>query len=159
MAFSATTHLRKKFWDCWFFVPSPPGGWTNTNATWGTKIGQLDGEAAMKLSAGDTQKLATGIEAQISENGEVPITIVGDGASTLFADNYAALVAIINLPVNIMFEVPGSAPTSAENVKMSGMYIYPELSIQANQINKINIIAKREFAAGTGVALNQANNQ
>jgi len=154
MAFTATTVLSKKFWDVYLYCAT--GAFAGP---WGVKLGQLDADASMKTSPGDSQKLATGIEAQISENGEVAISIIGNPSTPAqFATNYNDLKAIINLPCNLMFLPAGSTPAATENVKMSGVYIFPSLEIQANQMNKVNITAKIESAPGAAITFNQANN-
>lgn len=158
MAFTNTTSLAKKKWDVYIY--SLASGWTNSDGTWGTKVGQLDGDASLKSGIGDTLKLATGIEAQISENGEVNFTIVGQNTTAAaYATNYTELKSLINNPSNVMFLPAGSTPASTENVKIKGLYLFPELNIQANQLNKIIISGKVENGPGESVLMNQANNQ
>jgi len=158
MAFTQTTVLTKKFWDV-FIYQAGDASW-KSDPTWGTQVGELDGDASLKASAGDSVKLASGIDAQISENGEATFTLLGSNATAAaWAANYGHLKDIINKPCNIMFIPTGAANKATENVKLSGMYIFPELNIQANQLSKIIITAKREFGPGTAVSLNQANNQ
>lgn len=158
MAFTATTVLGKKFFDVWVY--SSASGWTNSDADWGTKIGKIDGEALMKAGAGDTIRLADGIDAMISENGEVSFTLLGhNSTAAIYATNYTELKTLINNPANVVFVPSGAANKATENYKISGMYLFPELNIQANQLNKIMITAKKEASPGTAVTLNAANNQ
>ena len=73
MAFSTTTVLSKKVWDVWVYCSAV----AEYQSSPGVNVGQLDGDASLKVSPGDTLKLASGIEATISENGEATFTIVG----------------------------------------------------------------------------------
>jgi len=156
MAFVETTVLAKKFWDVYIYCAGT-SSWTG--ATWGNKAGQLDGDASLKASAGETLRLATGVDAMISENGEITFTIIGHNATPAeYAANYTALKELINKTANIMFVPAGTSPSATENIKISSMYVFPELQIQANQMNKIVVTAKREAGPGTAVTMNQANN-
>ena len=157
MAFSTTTVLSKKVWDVWVYC-SAVGEYSTSP---GVNVGQLDGDASLKVSPGDTLKLASGIEATISENGEATFTIVGHGeTAAAFKNNYDSLKGLINKSCNVAFVPAGTSPGSfgAENVKLSNVYLFPELNIQANQITKIAITAKRETSPGTAVTINAANN-
>lgn len=157
MAFSTTTVLSKKVWDVWVYCGSV--GEYSTSP--GVNVGQLDGDASLKVSPGDTLKLASGIESTISENGEATFTIVGHGATAAaFKNNYESLKGLINKSCNVAFVPAGttSGNFGTENVKLSNVYLFPELNIQANQVNKITVTAKRETGVGTAVEINATNN-
>jgi hypothetical protein len=154
MAFSTTTVLSKKVWDVWVYCSAV----NEYKSSPGVNVGQLDGDASLKVSPGDTLKLASGIEATISENGEATFTIVGHGATAAdFKNNYDSLKGLINKSCNVAF-VPAGTSFGTENVKLSNVYLFPELNIQANQVNKITVTAKREAGVGTAVEINATNN-
>jgi len=158
MAFTTTSVLAKKTWDVWVYCASVTGYQSNP----GVCIGQLDTDASLKVSPGDTLKLASGIDATISEIGEASFTVVGNGATASeLKNNYDSLKGLINKSCNVAFVPAGtsSGNFANENVKLSNVYLYPELNIQANQITKIAITAKRETSPGTAVTINASNNQ
>jgi len=157
MAFSTTTVLSKKVWDVWVYCSAV----AEYQSSPGVNVGQLDGDAFLKVSPGDTLKLASGIEATISENGEATFTIVGHGeTAAYFKNNYDSLKGLINKSCNVAFVPAGttSGNFGTENVKLSNVYLFPELNIQANQVNKITVTAKREAGVGTAVTINATNN-
>lgn len=156
MAFTETTVLAKKFWDVYIYCQGSTNWGTGD---WGVKAGQLDGDASLKSSAGETVRLATGVDAMISENGEITFTILGHNTNAAeYKANYDALKELINKTANIMFVPAGTTPAATDNIKISNMYVFPELNIQANQMNKIIVTAKREAGPGTAVTINATNN-
>ena len=97
----------------------------------------------------------------LDENGEASFTVVGNGSSASeLKNNYDSLKGLINKSCNVAFVPAGTSSDNFgnENVKLSNVYLYPELNIQANQITKIAITAKRETSPGTAVTINAANN-
>ena len=157
MAFTSTTVLAKKFWDVYIYADGSDN-WSTGN--WGVQAGQLDGDAALKAMSGETLRLATGVDAMISENGEITFTIIGHNATPAeYAASYEALKELINRTCNVMFVPANTNPSATENIKIENMYLFPELQIQANQMNKIVVTAKREAGPGTAVKMNQANNK